>query len=57
MKTSSMCLRQSAYPIAQVVNEEADDAEKAAAADFVKFVAGDEAKAIFEAYYFDTNVE
>ena len=45
------------YPIAQVVNEEADDAEKAAAADFVKFVAGDEAKAIFEAYYFDTNVE
>lgn len=45
------------YPIAQVVNEEADDAEKAAAADFVKFVASDEAKAIFEAYYFDTNVE
>lgn len=45
------------YPIAQVVNEEADDAEKAAAADFVKFVAGDESKAIFEAYYFDTNVE
>ena len=45
------------YPIAQVVNEEADDAEKAAAADFVKFVTGDEAKAIFEAYYFDTNVE
>ena len=45
------------YPIAQVVNEEADDAEKAAAADFVKFVTGDEAKAIFEAYYFDTNIE
>lgn len=45
------------YPIAQVVNEEADDAEKTAAADFVKFVTGDEAKAIFEAYYFDTNVE
>lgn len=45
------------YPIAQVVNEEADDAEKAAAADFVKFVTSDEAKEIFEAYYFDTNVE
>ena len=45
------------YPIAQVVNEEADDAEKAAAADFVKFVTSDEAKDIFEAYYFDTNVD
>ena len=45
------------YPIAQVVNEEADEAEKAAAAEFVKFVTGDEAKAIFEAYYFDTDVE
>ena len=45
------------YPIAQVVNEEADEAEKAAAAEFVKFVTSDEAKAIFEAYYFDTNVE
>lgn len=45
------------YPIAQVVNEEADDAEKAAAADFVKFVTSDEAKGIFEAYYFDTNVD
>ena len=45
------------YPIAQVVNEEADEAEKAAAAEFVKFVTGDEAKAIFEAYYFDIDVE
>lgn len=45
------------YPIAQVVNEEADDAEKAAAADFVKFVTSDEAREIFEAYYFDTNVD
>lgn len=45
------------YPIAQVVNEEADEAETAAAAEFVKFVTSDEAKAIFEAYYFDTNVE
>ena len=45
------------YPIAQVVNEEADETEKAAAAEFVKFVTSDEAKAIFEAYYFDTDVE
>ena len=45
------------YPIAQVVNEEADEAERAAAADFISFVTGDEAKAIFQAYYFDTDVE
>ena len=45
------------YPIAQVVNEEADETEKAAAAEFVKFVTSDEAKDIFEAYYFDTDVE
>lgn len=45
------------YPIAQVVNEEADDAQTAAAADFVKFILSDEAKAVFDAYYFDTNVE
>lgn len=45
------------YPIAQVVNDEADDAEKAAALDFVNFVTSDEAKAIFEKYYFDTDVE
>ena len=45
------------YPIAQVVNEEADEAERAAAADFISFVTGDEAKAIFQAFYFDTDVE
>lgn len=45
------------YPIAQIVNDEADDVEKAAALDFVNFVTSDEAKAIFEKYYFDTDVE
>ena len=45
------------YPVCQVVNEEADEAETAAAADFVSFITGDTAKAIFDAYYFDTNVE
>ena len=45
------------YPIAQVVNDEADDAERAAAADFEKYVLSDEAKAVFEKYYFDTNVD
>ena len=45
------------YPIAQVQNEEADDAEKAAALDFIKFVTSDEAKTVFQNYYFDTEVE
>ena len=44
------------YPIAQVKNDEADETEKAAALDFVKFVTSDEAKAIFESCYFDTDV-
>lgn len=45
------------YPIARVVNEEADDAQTAAAEDFLDFVLSDEAKAVFDSYYFDTNVE
>ena len=45
------------YPIAEVVNKEADDAETAAAVDFIKFLVSDDAKAIFQKYYFDTNVE
>lgn len=45
------------YPIARVVNEEADDAQNAAADDFLNFVLSDEAKAVFDSYYFDTNVE
>lgn len=45
------------YPIARVVNEEADDAQNAAADDFLAFVLSDEAKAVFVSYYFDTNVE
>ncbi len=45
------------YPIARVVNEEADDAQTAAAEDFLKFILSDEAKEVFESYYFDTNVE
>ena len=44
------------YPIAQIVNDEADDAETAAAADFLAFVLSDDAKAIFESYYFDTDL-
>ena len=45
------------YPIAQIVNTEADENEKAAALDFINFVTSDDAKAIFEKYYFDTDVE
>ncbi len=44
------------YPIARVVNEEADDAQTAAAEDFLEFILSDEAKEVFESYYFDTNV-
>lgn len=45
------------YPIARVVNDEADDAQIQAAEDFVAFVLSDEAKEVFDSYYFDTNVE
>ena len=45
------------YPIAQINNKEADDAEVAAAKAFVDYVTSDDVKAIFEKYYFDTNVE
>ncbi len=45
------------YPIARVVNDEADDAQKAAADDFLKFILSDEVKAVFDMHYFDTDVE
>lgn len=45
------------YPIAQVKNDEAGELEQKAALDFVNFVKSDAAKAIFDSYYFDTNVE
>lgn len=45
------------YPIARVVNEEADDTQNQAADDFLAFILSDEAKEVFESYYFDTNVE
>lgn len=44
------------YPIAQVKNDEADSAETADAADFESYILSDEAKAIFQNYYFDTDV-
>lgn len=45
------------YPICLVENQEADETRKEAAEDFMQFVLSDEAKAVFESYYFDTNVE
>ena len=47
------------YPIAQINNEDPSctDAERAAAAEFVEYVASEEAKAVFQKYYFDTDVE
>lgn len=45
------------YPVAQVVNDEADELQKQAALDFVNFLISDAAKEVFGNYYFDTNVE
>lgn len=45
------------YPITQVKNDEADELEQKAALDFVNFIKSDAAKATFDSYYFDTNVE
>lgn len=45
------------YPICRVVNKEADELQKKAAEDFCQFILSDEAKAVFDSYYFDTNVE
>lgn len=44
------------YPVAQVVNTEADEAQSAAARDFISFLLSDTAKEIFEKYYFDTDL-
>ena len=44
------------YPVAQIVNPEADEAEAAAAKAFAEYLVSDEAKAVFEKYLFDTNV-
>ena len=45
------------YPVAQIANPDADDAESAAAADFIAFITNDDAKALYQQYGFDTNVE
>ena len=45
------------YPVAQIQNSEADEAEAATAKEFVDFLITDDAKEIFQKYYFDTDVE
>ncbi|MBR3124952.1 MAG: molybdate ABC transporter substrate-binding protein [Mogibacterium sp.] len=45
------------YPVAQIVNQDADDAESAAAADFIAFITNDDAKTLYQQYGFDTDVE
>lgn len=45
------------YPIALVVNEEADEIQRKAAEDFKEYLLSEEAKAVFEKYYFDTEAE
>ena len=45
------------YPVAQIVNQDADDAETAAAVDFIEFITNDDAKALYQKYGFDTDVE
>ncbi|MDD2957020.1 MAG: molybdate ABC transporter substrate-binding protein [Lachnospiraceae bacterium] len=45
------------YPVCRVANEEADEAQNAAADEFYRFILSDEAKAVFDSYYFDTDVE
>ncbi|MCH4280589.1 molybdate ABC transporter substrate-binding protein [Mediterraneibacter sp. NSJ-151] len=45
------------YPIARVWNDEADEVQNKAADDFINFITSDAAKAVFDSYYFDTNVE
>lgn len=45
------------YPVCRVQNEEAGEDQNAAADDFYEFILSDEAKEVFDSYYFDTDVE
>jgi len=45
------------YPVAQVNNAAASEAESEAAVDFINYLISDDAKTIFESYYFDVDVE
>ena len=45
------------YPVCLVENPEADDRQAKAAEDFYEFILSEEAKEVFDSYYFDTDVE
>ena len=45
------------YPVAQITNQDADEAETAAAADFLAYITNDDAKTLYQKYGFDTDVE
>ena len=45
------------YPVAGIVNKDATEEETAAASDFLAFITNDAAKALYQKYGFDTNVE
>lgn len=45
------------YPVAQIKNPEADELQTSTAKEFVDFLITDDAKEIFQKYYFDTDVE
>ena len=45
------------YPVAQITNKDADELQSKAAADFIAFITNDEAKALYQKFGFDTNVE
>lgn len=45
------------YPIAQIVNQDADEAETEAAAAVIEYFTNDDAKALYDEHLFDTNVE
>ena len=45
------------YPVCLVENPEADDRQAKAAGDFYEFILSEEAKEVFDSYYFDTDVE
>lgn len=45
------------YPVAQIANEEATDAQSEAAVAFINYLKSDEATKVFQEHYFDTDVE
>lgn len=45
------------YPVAQIANKDADELQSKAAVDFIAFITNDEAKALYQKFGFDTNVE